>query len=157
MPETTQPENWPSPRGPWPEIGNSSRIFDHGRYWCANAAGHPNPEGGYPNPAVHIPFDECRTLAASFADVRRNLSEQTYELDLYAAAAFQFGAARSSSTLYLPARMVLDFYSDTTSAEPGNAIRFSLPAGEALRLSRRITQVVDLVTVPPLHLREGER
>lgn len=90
--------------------------------------------------------------------MQRELSGQGHGLDIYAAAAFQFGELRSSATnLHLPARIVLEYYPDVAGAEPADAIRFSLPVGEALRLSRRIAQVVDLVTVPPLRLRQGER
>src|SRR5215471_13845427 len=51
-------------RGPWPPVSDHSRLFDHGWPWCVNAAGHPDPDGGYPNPERHQPAYECHSRAA---------------------------------------------------------------------------------------------
>lgn len=141
MGNRTQPPNWPSPRGPWPEVTDASRLFDHGKPWCATAHGHPEPEDGYPDPDRHVPWNECRTLVSYFDGARHDLSGAPVELELYAAAAFQFGTLRSEA--FRPdSRIVLESYVDQEGHEP---VRVSLPAGEALRLARRITQLVDLV------------
>jgi hypothetical protein len=140
MSDRTQPPNWPSSRGPWPEVTDASRLFDHGKPWCATAHGHPEPDDGYPDPDRHVPWNECRT-PVSYFDGTRDLSGTPVTLELYAAAAFQFGVPRNEA---LPAetRIVLEAYVDEPGQEP---MRVSLPAGEVLRLARRITQLVDLV------------
>ena len=60
MKEPTQPD-WASPRGPWHEVTDHTRIYDTGAHWCADSAGHPDREHGYPHPYLHFPYDECRT------------------------------------------------------------------------------------------------
>ncbi len=146
MSETTQPENWPSPRGPWPEVSDLSRRFDHGRHWCANAAGHPHPEGGYPDAGVHVPWDECQSAPCLFDDVRVNLLGSIRGLALYGAAPFEFGALRASTPPHRAPRIVLELFPDTLLSGPEEIVRFSLSLGEALRLSRRIPQLVDRLT-----------
>lgn len=47
MSDRIDPPHWPSQRGPWPAVSDASRLFDHGWPWCVNAAGHPDPDGGY--------------------------------------------------------------------------------------------------------------
>jgi hypothetical protein len=142
MSHRTQPPNWPSPRGPWPELTEINQLFDHGKPWCAAAHGHPEPGDGYPDPDRHVPWNECRTLVSSFDGARRDLNGAPLELEVYAAAAFQFGTPRSEA-LPSQTRIVLEAYVDEPGQEP---IRVSLPAGEALRLARRITQFVDLAS-----------
>jgi hypothetical protein len=142
MSHRTQPPNWHSSRGPWPEFTDINRLFDHGKSWCATAHGHPGPEDGYPDPDVHVPWNECRTPISSFTGARRDLNGALLELELYAAAAFQFGSLRSKA-LPSDTRVVLEAYADEPGQEP---IRVSLSAGEALRLARRMTQLVDLVS-----------
>ena len=45
MTDRIHPPAWHSPRGPWPEVKDLSRLFDHG--WPGvNAAAHPDPDGG---------------------------------------------------------------------------------------------------------------
>lgn len=56
MAETTQPPNWSSPRGPWPDVTDITRLFDHGAWWCVNRAGHPDPDDGYPDVERHTPW-----------------------------------------------------------------------------------------------------
>jgi hypothetical protein len=141
MAHRTQPPNWPNLRGPWHEVTAASRLFDHGKPWCATAHGHPEPDDGYPDPDRHVPWNECRTLVSYFDGVRLDLHGMQVELELYAAAVFQFGALRSEA-LPTETRIVLEPYVDQPGHEP---IRISLPVGEALRLARRITQLVDLI------------
>lgn len=147
MAETTQPENWPSPRGPWPDVTDSTRLFDHGAWWCVNRAGHPDPDDGYPNVDRHTPWHECHSITGSFAGVRADLTGPPLELELYAAAPFRFGCLRAAVTdPSTSPRVVLECYSDG-GAEP-HELRFSLPLGEALRLARRLEHLVDEVSYP---------
>ena len=143
MSDRTQPPNWPSPRGPWPELTDINQLFDHGKPWCATAHGHPEPDDGYPDPDRHVPWNECRSLVSYFDGARRDLSGPRMELEVYAAAAFQYGRLRSEA-LPQETRIVLDAYVDAPGEEP---LRLSLPVGEALRLGRRLGQLVDLVTL----------
>lgn len=46
MTDRIHPPAWHSPRGPWPEVNDLSRLFDHGWPGCVNAAAHPDPDGG---------------------------------------------------------------------------------------------------------------
>lgn len=151
MSDRTQSSDWPSPKGPWPEAAeDGSRVYDHGWPWCAVAAGHPDPEGGYPDPEVHVPWSECRTLAAAFDGVRLGLDGAAAGLDVYGAARFRFGELRTATARDVP-RIVLECYFDAPeAAESSNeeVVRFSLPVGEALRLGRRLAQIVDFVTIP---------
>ncbi len=142
MSDRTQPPNWPSPRGPWPEVTDTSRLFDHGKPWCSTAHSHPEPEDGYPDVNRHVPWNECRTLVSYFDGARHDLSGTPAGLELYAAAVFQFGTLRREA---LPGetRIVLETYVDEPGQEP---VRVSLPVGEALRLARRIGQLVNLVS-----------
>jgi len=144
MSDRTQPPNWPSPRGPWPEVTDGSRLFDHGKAWCATAHGHPEPDDGYPDPDRHVPWNECRSVVSYFDGARQGIDGARLELELYVAAAFQFGALRSEAAPS-EARIVLEAYVDEPGQEP---MRVSLPAGEALRLARRMAQLVDLVDGP---------
>jgi hypothetical protein len=147
MAETTQPPNWPSPRGPWPDVTDSTRLFDHGAWWCVNRAGHPDPEDGYPDVDRHTPWDECHSITGSFTGVRADVTGPPLELELYAAAPFRFGCLRAAATdTSITPRVVFECYSDGGS-EPAE-LRFSLPLGEALRLARRLEHLVDEVSYP---------
>lgn len=64
-------------RGPWPPVSDVSQLFDHGWRWCVHAAGHPDPDGGYPHPEGHVPWHECRSRAAFLDDVRRDLDGES--------------------------------------------------------------------------------
>jgi hypothetical protein len=118
------------------------RLYDSGSFWCAAANGHPDHNGGYPDPERHQPPFECRSLSTGFDGARVDLRGPSRGLEVYAAAPFQFGQPRGSDSAE-PARIVLECYSDTS------CLRFSLPPGEALRLGRRLAQLVDLITIPP--------
>jgi hypothetical protein len=120
------------PPGPWPTADEPGRIFDHGAHWCANAAGHPG-EGDYPDPAVHIPEFECRSLAF-FVDTLADLDRATTGLAIYAARPFRFGQPRAGQSTD-PTRIVLD-----TELQ-----RLSLSLGDALRLARFVNRLVDAV------------
>ena len=143
MSDRTNPASWPNSRGPWHEVKNVTRVYDHGMPWCLNTAGHPDPDGGYPDPAIHLPADECRSAGLCLDGVKCDLTGPTGGLEVYAAQPFRFGelraTARDAST-----RMVLEFF-DETGRVPST--RYSLPLGESLRLARRLSQLVDLVTV----------
>ena len=82
---------WPSPRGPWPEVTDLSRLFDHGQRWCVNAAGHPTVDEEYPDAQIHTPWDECRTREWSLHDARRDLDGNALDLTVYGAARFRLG------------------------------------------------------------------
>jgi hypothetical protein len=144
MPDRTQPPSWPSPRGPWHEVEDVTRLFDQGKPWCVGAAGHPVDEDDYPEVDRHIPWNECRTLTSHFDRSRRDLTGANIELELYAAASYQFGTLREAALPDEP-RIVIESYVDARGEEP---VRVSLSLGDALRLGRRITQLVDLVSVP---------
>lgn len=144
MSDRTQPPSWPSPRGPWHEVEDVTRLYDQGKPWCAAAAGHPTDAQDYPEVDRHIPWNECRTLTSYFDGPRRNLTGADVELEVYAAAPYQFGALRDAALPGKP-RIVIESYVDAPGEEP---VRVSLPLGEALRLSSRIVQLVDLVSAP---------
>jgi hypothetical protein len=142
MSEPTQPASWPNARGPWYEVSDDRRLYDSGWFWCATASGHPDRNGGYPSHERHPLALECRSLSTGFDGVRADLQGPNRGLEVYAAAPFQFGQLRGSDQAD-PARILLECYTDTS------CLRFSLPAGEALRLGRRLAQLVDLITIPP--------
>lgn len=142
MSDRTQPPNWPNARGPWSEVEDISRLFDHGKPWCASATAHPGPEIDYPDPLDHVPWDECRTLSTGFDGARQDLYGPPVGVELYAAAPFQFGALRHEA-VRTETRIVLEVYSEESDDD---VVRVSLPLGEALRLGRRLGQVVDRVT-----------
>lgn len=148
MSDRTETASWPDPEGPWHRVTDSSRVFDHGRPWCAGAAGHPTEEREYPNADLHLPW-ECRSFTTSFEGVVQELSGPAVELEVYAAAPFRFGEIRTSELPHDQARIVLEAYAlEQPDAERGwsEAARWSLPLGEAIRLGRRLGQLVDLVT-----------
>ena len=60
---------------------------------------------------------------------------------MYAGRPFRYGQPRAGAT-EPTTRVVLDFYDETTE----NTVRFSLPLGECLRLSRLLGRLTDHVT-----------
>lgn len=137
---------WPTPRGPWPEVHDTSRFFDHGRAWCINAAGHPDSAAaGYPDVQVHDPWDECRTRTWFLDQARHGLSGSEVELSVYGAAAFRFGLPRDGSLRPGP-RVVIETYDSAPGARPPRLRRVSVSIGEARQLARLLEWVADTVT-----------
>ena len=152
MSKPTQPANWPSPRGPWHEAAHDlSRIFDAGATWCADAEAHPDPEAGYPDHMHHVPWNECRSLSVSFDDVKEHLAGPLVALEIYAATPFQFGQPRDQLEDRQP-RIVIEHYPDGANDE---TTRISLGLGEALRLARHITCLVDRAGTPAYRTRSS--
>src|SRR4051812_19880386 len=106
MTDRIDPSVWPSRRGPWPEVREISQLYDHGYWWCVNAAGHPG-EDGYPDPERHVPWHECRAPKSSLDGARRDIDGASLEISVYVAAAFRFGQPRQLS-LRAPVRVVID-------------------------------------------------
>ena len=141
MTDRIDSDSWPSPRGPWPEVHDPTRVHDHGRYWCANAAGHPGPDG-YPDPDRHVPWHECRSPEAWLHGARRDLDGEPVEVCVYLASRFRFGYPREGAQP-APTRVVLD-----VEASPGlDDVRVSLDLGEAVRLARILNLLVDQISV----------
>jgi hypothetical protein len=63
MPDRVDPPNHAFRRGPWPEVTDLSRIYDHGQPWCVNVAGHSDHNGDYPD-ARHAQGHECHSREA---------------------------------------------------------------------------------------------
>jgi hypothetical protein len=157
MSDRTETASWPDPEGPWHRVTDGSRVFDHGRPWCAGAAGHPTEARDYPNADLHLP-QECRSLTTSFDGVVQDLSGSAAELEVYAAAPFRFGEIKTSDHTDDSARIVLEYYAQEAAGEYELTVaRWSLPLGEALRLGRRLGQLIDLVTDARLHQRLHEQ
>jgi hypothetical protein len=146
MTDRIDPSAWPTPRGPWPEVTNLGQVFDHGRGWCINAAGHPG-EAGYPDPARHLPWDECHGPQGSVGQARSGLTGDPLEVSVYMAAPYRFGAHREPTDT--APRLIVE-----TASADGRIERFSLGPGEALRLARMIGRLVDDVTMP-MPIRQG--
>lgn len=141
MQDRIDSSTWPTSRGPWPPVIDSSRMYDSGALWCLNALGHPGAEQDYPNSEKHFPFDECQTPGFWVEDVQAELDGPALDLAIYGARPFQFGAARD---LCGPgrARLVLDL----CELESGNGrVRFSIGQGEALLLASHLRRVVGIV------------
>lgn len=143
MTDRIDPSAWPSPRGPWPEVHDLSRLYDHGRHWCVNAAGHPG-ENGYPDLERHLPWHECRGPEAWLAGARQDLDGAPLEVSVYVAAAFRFGQPRRLP-LRAATRLVLDAWGP---AGDDPTVRISLGLGEAVRLARILNHLVDQVSLP---------
>jgi hypothetical protein len=141
MTDRIDPTAWPSTRGPWPEVTDPSRLYDHGRAWCTNAAGHPGDDG-YPDPDRHVPWHECRGPELSISEVRRDLDGEQVEMSAYVAAAFRYGQPRELPP-QSPTRVVIETWE---RASDETTMRLSLSAGEALRLARVLTHLVDEIT-----------
>jgi hypothetical protein len=140
MPDRTESRNWPSDRGPWPEVTTVQRVYDHGFSWCLERDGHPDPSGGgYPDAALHDTA-ECQSRPYLFDGLRVGLLGEPVSLAIYGAAPFQFGALRSGA--FRPqARIMLDLADDAESSDQ----RLSLALGDALAVGRSILKLVDLV------------
>jgi hypothetical protein len=142
MRDRTNPANWPGIRGPWPEVTGLDRLFDHGAPWCANAAGHPDPEDGYPDPEIHRPFDECQSLILFVDNARADLAGPPYQLTLYGARPFRFGEPRDRRDIDRT-RVMFDLADPADDAPPQ---RFSIPLAEALMLDRHLIHLVSLLS-----------
>jgi hypothetical protein len=137
MAEFTDPARPPDPNGPWLTVTGVDQLFDHGRPWCANAAGHPSGDQSYPDAAVHVPV-ECRSQSLFVDDNRQDLHGASMELEVYVAAPFRFGWARSHG--YRPSRaprIVFEFGDDAVD-QPELATRFSVCVAAAA-LQRRLS------------------
>lgn len=138
---------WPCPRGPWPEVTDLSRLFDHGQRWCLNAAGHPTAEQDYPDAQIHTPWNECRTREWALNDARRDLEGNPLHLSVYGAAAFRFGQSRPTPG---PKAQVARVVVETWGASPGRTepvARFSLSAAQTRQLARVLDRVADVLTI----------
>jgi hypothetical protein len=149
MTDRIDPTTWPTPRGPWPQVEDLSRIYDHGRPWCINAIGHPG-DTGYPDAGRHVPWDECHGPGATLTEVRDELSGDQVGLTSYMATPFRFGEQRRSTD---PApRLMIETASEHADLPTA---RISISIGEALRLARLINHLVDQVTMPATPARAG--
>ena len=133
---------WPSPRGPWPEVTDLSRLYDHGQPWCVNAEAHPDAEDGYPDPSRHLPWHECRGIELNVDGVMRGLDGEELSMSVYVAAPFRFGKHRAALAPSSP-RLVLESW-PADSDQPAH--RISLSQGEALRLARMLVRLTDGLT-----------
>lgn len=141
MADRTDPPDRPTARGPWPEVTSVDQIFDHGAPWCVNADGHPDYD--YPDPELHVPAFECRTIGLAFEAVP-DLADAGHVIEIYVARPFRFGQPRATSQAH-PARLVLE----VTDAAGEITTRLSVTLGDALRLARHAVRLVDLVDQPP--------
>jgi hypothetical protein len=142
MSDRIDPADWPSPRGPWPEVTHTSRLYDHGRAWCVNAHAHPDANGGYPNRGRHLPWHECRSAEMYLDGARRDLDGDLVGASVYAAACFRFGELRGPAASPA-ARVVLEVWRPDTD-EVGR--RISLSPADALHLARMLIRVADDLT-----------
>jgi hypothetical protein len=141
MTNRIDPPNRSAQRGPWPPVSDLSRLYDHGWPWCMNAAGHPDLNGGYPDPERHLPSHECRSREAFVDGGRRGLDGEQVGLSLYSAAAFRFGQPRDDAPP-ATARVVLE----TWTSDDNSSQRVSLTAGQALQLARILVRCADDLT-----------
>ncbi len=130
-------------RGPWPQAGDPGRLFDPGWPWCVNAAGHPDRDGGYPDPGRHLPAHECHSRAAFLDGVRRDLAGEPLGVSVYNAAPFRFGQPRDEAAPASP-RVVLEAW----TGDDETVQRISVTPGEALRLARILVRCTDELTFP---------
>ena len=128
-------------RGPWPQVGDLSRLYDHGWPWCVNAAAHPDPNGGYPDPERHRPWHECRSGEAYIDGARRGLDGELIALSVYNAVAFRFGQPRDEAPSASP-RVVLESWTAGEAATD----RLSLTPAQALYLARILVRSADDLT-----------
>jgi hypothetical protein len=141
VPDHINSPNQATRPGPWPAWDGVDQLHDIGIGWCVNAAGHPDPNGGSPDANVHVPAFECRTAGTHLDGVRADLDGPAYGLEVYAARSFRYGQPRAGAT-QPTTRVVLDFYDQATEY----TVRFSLPLGECLQLSRLLVRLTDHVT-----------
>jgi hypothetical protein len=146
MAEFTEPPRPPGPNRPWPTVTGADELVDHGRPWCANAAGHPSGDQSYPDAAVHVPFGECRSQSLFVDDARQDLHGAPMELEVYVSAPFRFGQARNHGDPHSRTpRMVFEFYDDAVD-QSGAAIRFSISLAAAALLRRQLGAALDRIT-----------
>lgn len=138
MQDRIDPSNWPTSRGPWPEVTDSTRLLDPGATWCVNSGGHPLGGDGYPDPNIHYPFDECMTPSLFVEDSCVELAGPQLDLMVYAARPFLFGrpcgvpgAGRG--------RVAFDLCELGSGAR---RTRFSVGQGEALLLGAHLSKLV---------------
>ncbi len=142
MANRTNHSSWPSSRGPWHEVIDLRRLYDHGMPWCVNVDGHPDLSDRYPDSTVHVPFDECRSASVYFDAAGETPSGEPQTFEIYLARPFRFGELRRP--LHDETLLVVALANESTP-DDRVAARFSMPLGEALRLARGITRLVDLV------------
>src|SRR4051794_38860784 len=94
MSNRIHPPEWPSPRGPWPDVDGVDRLYEHGWPWCVNAAAHPDNHDGYPDAERHVPWHECRGRELFIDGARRDLDGVPVGISIYIAAPFRFGQPR---------------------------------------------------------------
>jgi hypothetical protein len=88
-----------------------------------------------------VPAFECRTAGTHLDGVRADLDGPAHGLEVYAARPFRYGQPRAGTTPPTT-RVVPDFYDQATEY----TVRFSLPLGECLQLSRLLVRLTDHVT-----------
>lgn len=143
MAEFTDPARRADPNRRPRSAAGADRVFDPGRRWCANAAGHPHDERHHPGENAHFPNDECRSQSHFADDVRFGLLGDAAELELYAAAPFRHGQPRGRDELGVAApRIVLEFYGLAADC-PSAAVRFSVSLAEAALLARQLGLLLD--------------
>ena len=144
MRDRTDKSDWPNMQGPWHEVTDIGRVFDHGALWCIYAAGHPDREGGYPDPLIHVPPWECRTAGLTLRDIRDELLGDRLGLEIYAAKPFVYGEPRDAHD-DAETRIVFETFdqADTSS------IRFSAPLGDSLRIAQHLRRLVTTLDHPP--------
>jgi hypothetical protein len=130
------------PRGPWPEVNDLDRLFDHGRWWCINAAGHPADQDDYPDAEVHRPWHECRSVEVDLDGACRDLIGDAVFASVYLAEPFRFGMPRTDASVTRP-RLVVEFADADEESR-----RFSVGLGEAARLARILAHLVDHLAFP---------
>jgi hypothetical protein len=139
---TNRPD--PPEPGPWPKVTGTNRLYDHGAPWCVNAAGHPPREDGYPNPGIHVPPFECRSVSLHFDGVYADLGGPAHGVEVYLAQPFQFGRPRTAEPAPSP-RVVFEYLDK--SDEP--VARFSLTIADALRLALELLRLVTAISPTP--------
>jgi hypothetical protein len=122
-------------------VNELSRLFEHGWPWCANAAGHPDPDGGYPDPERYEPWHECRGAEMFVDGGCRDLDGERVGVSVYNAAPFRFGQPRDGTPPATPRVVLETWMNDLESAQ-----RVGLTAGEALRLARILVRCADKLT-----------
>lgn len=135
MPDRTEHPTSASSQGPWPEA-TGDRLFDYGAPWCANRAGHPGRDDDYPDPARHVPANECRTRGL-WVDALAELMGTACDLEVYVAQPYRFGEVREAEEAS-GVRVVFDCYNQVTDVQS----RFSVSRGDALRVALHLVAVV---------------
>jgi hypothetical protein len=155
---------WPTPRGPWPDATGERAAtgrYDHGAPWCAQAAGHPDTNHGYPDLDRHQPWNECQSLQLDHDEVQLGLDGPPVHFATYLALPFRYGQPRPAAQLdsdRMHPRIVLDAAVDLPPAGLGHpseharrafgersSARVSLSLATAVMLSRDLCILVDRV------------